>query len=143
MLYLVDHTHTPDTVVFRFRSTVTNHKRIVFIPSPGYTSAAFTRFLQFMRGAKGHLSQPNMLHLLLIVAIVLFDPFPFGSGMTTLDGFAVCSPSVTLPAMQSVPALTAGMYRAMNMPEMISGQVFNIANTWQNVAKCNKTKNIP
>lgn len=48
-------------------------------------------------------------------ATVMLDPFPFGGGVTSLEGFSVCAPIVTAPALQSVPQLAAGMYRRMGI----------------------------
>ena len=41
----------------------------------------------------------------------MVDPYPFGGGVTSLEALAVCTPVVTLPSRQTVPALTAGMIR--------------------------------
>jgi predicted O-linked N-acetylglucosamine transferase (SPINDLY family) len=46
---------------------------------------------------------------------VMLDPFPFGGGVTTLEGLAVCTPVVTCPSLQSVPQLAGGMLRKMGM----------------------------
>ena len=42
---------------------------------------------------------------------IMLDPFPFGGGVTTLESLSVCTPVLTLPAQQTVPALAAGMIR--------------------------------
>lgn len=42
---------------------------------------------------------------------IMLDPFPFGGGVTTLESLAVCTPVLTLPVQQTVPALAAGMIR--------------------------------
>jgi predicted O-linked N-acetylglucosamine transferase (SPINDLY family) len=52
---------------------------------------------------------------LLKASDVMLDPFPFGGGVTTLEGLAVCTPVVTCPSLQSVPQLAAGMLRKMGM----------------------------
>lgn len=54
---------------------------------------------------------------LLRSATVLLDPFPFGGGVTTLEAFSVCRLVVTAPSLQTVPALTAGMYRHANLSD--------------------------
>lgn len=46
---------------------------------------------------------------LLTASDVMIDPFPFGGGVTTLEALAVLTPVLTLPRMQTVPALTAGI----------------------------------
>ena len=46
---------------------------------------------------------------------LLLDPFPFGGGVTSLEAFAACKSIVTLPSSQSVPQLTSGMLKAMNL----------------------------
>ena len=59
--------------------------------------------------------QPNQFLAFLRAAAVVLDPFPFGGGVTTLEGFAVCAPIVTAPSLQTVPHLAAGMYRRMGL----------------------------
>lgn len=56
---------------------------------------------------------PDAYVTLLAAGDVMVDPYPFGGGVTTLEALAVCTPVVTAPALQSVPALTAGMLRAV------------------------------
>jgi predicted O-linked N-acetylglucosamine transferase (SPINDLY family) len=58
---------------------------------------------------------PNEFLAFLRAAAVVLDPFPFGGGVTTLEGFAVCAPVVTAPSLQTVPHLAAGMYRKMGL----------------------------
>jgi predicted O-linked N-acetylglucosamine transferase (SPINDLY family) len=48
---------------------------------------------------------------LLAAGDLMLDPFPFGGGVTTLESLAVCTPVMTLPSAQTVPALAAGMIR--------------------------------
>ena len=55
---------------------------------------------------------PEAYVTLLAAGDVMVDPFPFGGGVTTLEALAVCTPVVTAPTLQSVPALAAGMLRA-------------------------------
>jgi protein O-GlcNAc transferase len=50
---------------------------------------------------------------LLALGDVMLDPFPFGGGVTSLEAFSMCTPVLTLPNKQTVPALTAGMIRTM------------------------------
>ena len=54
---------------------------------------------------------------LLRLATVLLDPFPFGGGVTSLEAFSVCTPVVTAPRLQTVVALTRGMYKHMRVPD--------------------------
>ena len=53
------------------------------------------------------LSTPQFQYLVR-ASTVLLDPFPFGGGVTSLEAFALCKPVITLPSLQTVPALTAG-----------------------------------
>jgi protein O-GlcNAc transferase len=57
---------------------------------------------------------PQQYLAMLALGDVMVDPFPFGGGVTTLEALAVCTPVVTLPALQNVPALTAGMLRTLS-----------------------------
>lgn len=50
---------------------------------------------------------------LLAAGDVMIDPFPFGGGVTSLEALSVCTPVLTLPALQTVPGLTAGMYLSL------------------------------
>lgn len=43
----------------------------------------------------------------------MLDPFPYGGGMTSLEGFAVSLPIVTLPAPIVTGRLTLAMYTQM------------------------------
>lgn len=52
---------------------------------------------------------------------LLLDPFPFGGGVTSLEAFHACKAVVTLPSLQTVPKLTSGMIRVMNMTETLIG----------------------
>jgi len=68
---------------------------------------------------------PDQYLIMLAAGDVMLDPFPFGGGVTTLEAVSVCTPVVTLPARQSVPALAAGMLtrvmRAANYSRSSSG----------------------
>ena len=55
---------------------------------------------------------------LLRTATVMLDPFPFGGGATSLSALSQGLPVVTVPARLTVPAITAGLYRQMEMGEM-------------------------
>ena len=57
---------------------------------------------------------PQQYLAMLSLGDVMIDPFPFGGGVTTLESLAVCTPVITLPSLQNVPALTAGMLRTMS-----------------------------
>ena len=46
---------------------------------------------------------------LLDISTCLLDQYPFGGGVTSLEGFARNKPIVTLPHLQTVPGLTSGM----------------------------------
>ena len=50
----------------------------------------------------------------------MLDPFPWGGGVTTLDAFAVGTPVVTAPSLQTVVELASGMYRKMGVDEFIA-----------------------
>ena len=56
---------------------------------------------------------PQQYLAMLSLGDVMVDPFPFGGGVTTLEALAVCTPVITLPTHQNVPALTAGMLRTL------------------------------
>lgn len=70
--------------------------------------------------------KPNQYLGMLALGDVMLDPFPFGGGVTTLEGLAVCTPVLTLPGRQTVPALTAGMIRIL-VGEVGSGGVIESA----------------
>jgi predicted O-linked N-acetylglucosamine transferase (SPINDLY family) len=53
------------------------------------------------------------LFRLLAVADAALDPFPVGGGITSLEFLSVGTPIVTLPALQTVMRMTAGMYAHM------------------------------
>lgn len=57
---------------------------------------------------------PQQYLAMLSLGDVMVDPFPFGGGVTTLEALAVCTPVITLPTKQNVPALTAGMLRTLS-----------------------------
>jgi predicted O-linked N-acetylglucosamine transferase (SPINDLY family) len=57
--------------------------------------------------------KPNQYLGMLALGDVMLDPYPFGGGVTTLEGLSVCTPVLTLPGRQTVPALTAGMIKTM------------------------------
>lgn len=57
---------------------------------------------------------PSQYLATLSLGDVMIDPYPFGGGVTTLEALAVCTPVVSLPYLQNVPALSAGMLRTMS-----------------------------
>jgi len=59
---------------------------------------------------------PTEYLILLAIGDVMIDPYPFGGGVTTLESLAMCTPVVTLPSEQTVPALATGILRAMQLP---------------------------
>jgi uncharacterized protein (TIGR03032 family) len=60
----------------------------------------------------------EFLHLL-AMADVMLDPFPFCGGNTSLEGFAVGTPIVTLPGKYLRGRLTYAMYRRMGLAELV------------------------
>ena len=56
---------------------------------------------------------------LIEMSTLLLDPYLFGGGVTLLEAFASCKAVVTLPSLQSVPALTAGMIRKMGLMDAL------------------------
>eukprot|EP00935_MAST-01C_sp_MAST-1C-sp1_P002494 g2494.t1 len=99
VMYNVQDSVSQDTLANRWRQSLAAvFDRIVFVPFPGTTEHAFEKFLS-----------------MIAISEVLLDPFPFGNGMTALDAFAVCTPSVTLPAKQSVLRLVDGFYASMGI----------------------------
>lgn len=75
-----------------------------------------------------HLTPQQYLGLLSLGDIML-DPYPFGGGVTSLEAFSVCTPVLTLPKKQTVPALTAGMLRTIfsnhSNPNIIKEFIFD------------------
>ena len=59
------------------------------------------------------LNPQQYLHMLSLGSMMV-DPFPFGGGVTSLEGISLCVPVVTAPALQSVPGLTAGIIETIN-----------------------------
>jgi predicted O-linked N-acetylglucosamine transferase (SPINDLY family) len=55
-----------------------------------------------------------------IAADVLLDPFPFGGGITSLDGFMYGVPIVTAPSEMGTISLTASFYRRMGITDLIA-----------------------
>ena len=55
----------------------------------------------------------DKFYALLNAADVLLDPFPWGGGVTALEGFASGGVFVTLPHKQHVVKLAKGMYELM------------------------------
>jgi uncharacterized protein (TIGR03032 family) len=64
----------------------------------------------------------DFLHLL-AMADVMLDPFPFCGGNTSLEGFAMGTPIVTLPGKYLRGRLTYGMYRRMGLEELVPNTV--------------------
>lgn len=56
----------------------------------------------------------------LVSADIILDPPHFTGGNTSLEAFAVARPIVTLEGLTMRSRFTAGFYRAMGLPEMIS-----------------------
>ena len=59
--------------------------------------------------------KPHEYLALLAAGDLMLDPFPFGGGVTTLESLAVCTPVLTLPDLQTVPALAAGMLQEIGL----------------------------
>jgi len=57
---------------------------------------------------------------ILYASDVMLDPFPYGGGMTSMEGFAASLPIVTLPNHIVTGRLTLAMYREMGIEELVS-----------------------
>jgi predicted O-linked N-acetylglucosamine transferase (SPINDLY family) len=80
------------------------------------------RRVKFLPG----LPRADFLHLL-AMADVMLDPFPFCGGNTSLEGFAMGTPIVTLPGKYLRGRLTYGMYRRMGLEELVPKTVAGYA----------------
>lgn len=69
-----------------------SYSRVHFIPR-----MSEARLMEYMAGAD-----------------VLLDPFPFGGGVTSLQGFSLGTPIITFPSLFVRGRLTLAMYRKMN-----------------------------
>ena len=79
-----------------------------WVTEGGMTSDMIQRQVLWMQNLK-----PNQYMGMLALGDVMLDPFPFGGGVTSLEALGMCTPVITLPARQTVPALTAGMISVM------------------------------
>jgi hypothetical protein len=61
---------------------------------------------------------PHDYLLMLAAGDVMIDTFPFGGGVTSLEALSVLTPIVTLPDLQTTPALTASML--LKLPTSVS-----------------------
>jgi predicted O-linked N-acetylglucosamine transferase (SPINDLY family) len=126
LVIMYDVTNQPmhQTLIRRMRKSIPDFNRILFVPFPGTTEVAFKKFLS-----------------MIAISEVILDPFPFGNGMTALDSFSVCTPSVTVPSRQSVLGLVAGFYKKMDIDGLVAEDVNAYAQLVAKVAT-NRTMNL-
>ena len=60
---------------------------------------------------------------MLALGDVMVDPSPFGGGVTSLEALSMCVPVVTSPRSQTVPGLTAGIVRALQIPAAMQNEL--------------------
>jgi len=58
---------------------------------------------------------------LLALCDAMLDPFPYGGGISSLEGFTTGLPVVTLPGRIVTGRLTLQMYRIMALPSLVAG----------------------
>jgi predicted O-linked N-acetylglucosamine transferase (SPINDLY family) len=110
IMYAVQDQQSHQILTTRMKKTIEDFNRILFVPFPGSTKVAFSKFLS-----------------MIAVSEVILDPFPFGNGMTALDAFAVCTPSVTLPSKQTVLGLVSGFYTKMDIHGLVAEDIADYA----------------
>lgn len=66
---------------------------------------------------------PQEYLAVLAVGDLMLDPYPFGGGVTALEALSVCTPVITSPSDQSVPALAAGMLLSLQLGPAIEQQL--------------------
>jgi predicted O-linked N-acetylglucosamine transferase (SPINDLY family) len=60
---------------------------------------------------------------MLALGHVMVDPAPFGGGVTSLEALSMCVPVVTAPRSQTVPGLTAGIVRSLQIPAAVQDEL--------------------
>lgn len=96
----------------------------------GTTNATWEALLRERWARHGKINQERVIFIdwlpnadflrLARAAKVVLDTFPFGLGSTVVQVFSVGTPIVTLPAAYFRGRITAGIYRAMNMEDVVT-----------------------
>jgi hypothetical protein len=92
------------TIVSRWNRTLRNDEADV---TDSNSNGASMPLLDRVVWVSGMTSQQYLA--LLAASDLMIDPFPFGGGVTSLEALGVLTPVLTIPELQTVPSLTAGI----------------------------------